>query len=245
MTFAAHAPVDAPATWLLSNHDVTRPVTRYGRADSSFAFLAKRQGIPTDVALGRRRARAAALLVAALPGSLYIYQGDELGLDEVEDLPGDRLQDPMHFRSGGIDPGRDGCRVPLPWSGATAPFGFSPPDATAEPWLPQPDRWADLTVEAQASRADSMLTLYRAALGLRRSDPDLRTERFAWLPSSPDALAFRRGDRFVAIANLGSTPVAAPRGGELLVSSHDLVDGCLPSDATAWWRLDGVGGDEP
>jgi alpha-glucosidase len=245
LTFAAHAPVDAPATWLLSNHDVTRPVTRYGRADSSFAFLAKRQGTPTDVALGRRRARAAALLVAALPGSLYIYQGDELGLDEVEDLPGDRIQDPMHFRSGGVDPGRDGCRVPLPWSGSEPPFGFSPRGATAEPWLPQPGRWAALTVEAQATDADSMLSLYRSALGLRRSDPDLRTERFRWLPSDPAVLAFGRGDRFVAIANLGSTPVAAPGGGELLLSSHGLVDGCLPSDAAAWWRLGDGRGDKP
>jgi alpha-glucosidase len=244
LTFAAHAPVDAPATWLLSNHDVTRPVTRYGRADSSFAFLAKRQGTPTDVALGRRRARAAALLVAALPGSLYIYQGDELGLDEVEDLPGDRIQDPMHFRSGGVDPGRDGCRVPLPWSGSEPPFGFSPRGATAEPWLPQPGRWDRLTVEAQAVDPDSMLSLYRSALGLRRSDPDLRTERFRWLGSDPAVLAFGRGDRFVAIANLGSTPVAAPSGGELLLSSHELVDGCLPGDAAAWWRLGPTPGDE-
>ena len=244
LTFAAHAPVDAPATWLLSNHDVTRPVTRYGRADSSFAFLAKRQGTPTDVALGRRRARAAALLVAALPGSLYIYQGDELGLDEVEDLPGDRIQDPMHFRSGGVDPGRDGCRVPLPWSGSEPPFGFSPRGATAEPWLPQPARWAGLTVEAEAAQADSMLSLYRSALGLRRSDPDLRTERFRWLRSDPAVLTFGRGDRFVAIANLGSTPVAAPSGGELLLSSHELVDGCLPGDATGWWRLGRTPGDE-
>ncbi len=245
MTLAAHAPVDAPATWLLSNHDVTRPVTRYGRADSSFAFLAKRQGTPTDVALGRRRARAAALLVAALPGSLYIYQGDELGLDEVEDLPRDRLQDPMHFRSGGVDPGRDGCRVPLPWSGSAAPFGFSPPDATGEPWLPQPGRWADLTVEAEASDASSMLSLYRSALRLRRTDRDLRTEALEWLPSAPDVLAFLRGSGLVVIANLGSTPVAAPRGGELLLASQDLVDGCLPVDATGWWRLAGGGGDEP
>ena len=102
---------------MLSNHDVTRPVTRYGREDTSFAFTAKRFGTPTDLTVGLRRARAAALLTAALPGSLYIYQGDELGLPEVEDLPLDLLQDPMHFRSEGVDPGRDGCRVPLPWSG--------------------------------------------------------------------------------------------------------------------------------
>ncbi len=149
VTLAAHAPVGAPATWLISNHDVTRPVTRFGQDDTSFAFARKRRGTPANLDLGRRRARAAALLSAALPGSLYIYQGEELGLEEVADLPEDQLQDPMHFRSGGIDPGRDGCRVPLPWSGDRAPFGFSPDGATGEPWLRQPSGWASLTVEAQ------------------------------------------------------------------------------------------------
>jgi len=235
-TLAAHAPADAPATWLLSNHDVTRPVTRYGRADSSFAFLAKRRGTPTDASLGRHRARAAALLVAALPGSLYIYQGDELGLDEVEDLPDERLRDPMHFRSGGVDPGRDGCRVPLPWSGDVAPFGFSPAGATTEPWLPQPSRWAELTVEAQDRDPGSMLNLYRAALGIRKSTPDLRDERFVWLDSASGVLAFRRGDAFIAMTNLGPDPVEPPPDTELLLASHDLVDGRLPPDATGWWR---------
>ena len=235
-TLAAHAPADAPATWLLSNHDVTRPVTRYGRADSSFAFLAKRRGTPTDASLGRHRARAAALLVAALPGSLYIYQGDELGLDEVEDLPDERLRDPMHFRSGGVDPGRDGCRVPLPWSGDVAPFGFSPAGATTEPWLPQPSRWAELTVEAQDRDPGSMLNLYRAALRIRKSTPDLRDERFVWLDSASGVLAFRRGDAFIAMTNLGPDPVEPPPDTELLLASHDLVDGRLPPDATGWWR---------
>ena len=172
-TLAAHAPVDAPATWVLSNHDVTRPVTRYGREDSSFAFGRKRSGIPTDLVLGRRRARAAALLSAALPGALYIYQGDELGLDEVE-VPPDEIQDPMHARSGGVDPGRDGCRVPLPWSGEDRPFGFSPERAESRPWLTQPTHWAELTVERQATDPDSMLQLYRAALRLRRAETGLQ-----------------------------------------------------------------------
>ncbi len=105
----------------------------------------------TDLDLGRRRARAAALLTAALPGSLYIYQGDELGLDEVE-VPIAEIQDPMHDRSGGTDPGRDGCRVPLPWSGTAAPFGFSPAGSTGRPWLTQPAHWAGLTVEAAGGR---------------------------------------------------------------------------------------------
>jgi alpha-glucosidase len=237
VTLAAHAPVDAPPTWLLSNHDVTRPVTRYGREDTTFAFLAKRWDVPTDPRLGERRARAAALLVAALPGSLYIYQGDELGLDEVEDLPRDRIQDPMHFRSGGIDPGRDGCRVPLPWSGDRAPFGFSPSDARAEPWLPQPARWAALTVEAQAADPGSMLSLYRAALAIRRAEAGFHDGRFAWLESGPGVLAFRRGDELVSITNLGSDPVDPPTRGELLLASADLVAGQLAPDASGWWRI--------
>src|SRR5215207_822264 len=147
LMLAAHEPVGAPCTWVLSNHDVTRPVTRYGRADTSFDFDTKAWGIPTDPALGLRRARAAALLVAALPGSLYVYQGDELGLPEVEDLDRNELQDPMYFRSQGENPGRDGCRVPLPWSGDHPPFGFSPASGAA-PCLTQPWTWTALTVEA-------------------------------------------------------------------------------------------------
>ncbi|WP_069464106.1 glycoside hydrolase family 13 protein, partial [Actinacidiphila rubida] len=165
-TLAAHAPVSAPATWVLCNHDVTRTVTRYGRADTGFDFATKAFGVPTDLALGTRRARAAALLTLALPGSLYLYQGEELGLPEVEDIPRDQLQDPMYLRSGGTDPGRDGCRVPLPWAGTATPFGFSP-EGSAAPWLPQPADWSARTAELQAADPDSMLSLYRAALGAR------------------------------------------------------------------------------
>ena len=227
---AAHEPVGAPSTWVLSNHDVTRPVTRYGRADSSFAFATKRFGTPTDLDLGTRRARAAALLTAALPGSLYIYQGDELGLPEVEDLP--VRHDPMHFRSNGVDPGRDGCRVPLPWSGTVSPFGFG-----GEPWLPQPAEWAHLTVEAQAADPRSMLSLYREALRIRRSD--LTSEDLAWLPSDDGVLAFTRGADFTCVTNLTGDAVALPDG-ELLLSSLPLDNGRLPTDSTAWLRTEPV-----
>ncbi|MDX6413811.1 MAG: alpha-glucosidase, partial [Gaiellaceae bacterium] len=172
-TLAAHAPVGATATWVLSNHDVTRHVTRYGRKDTKFEFAAKTREIPdVDLEVGTRRARAAALLTLSLPGAVYIYQGDELGLPEVEDLPAEALQDPMYFRSNGRDPGRDGCRVPLPWDGGAPPFGFSPAAATAEPWLPQPPSWGELTAARQEERDDSMLALYREALRLRRSEPE-------------------------------------------------------------------------
>jgi alpha-glucosidase len=230
-TLDAHRPVGAAATWVLSNHDVTRPVTRYGRADTSFGFAARRFGIPTDLALGRRRARAAALLTGALPGSLYVYQGDELGLPEVEDLPRDVLQDPMYFRSGGVDPGRDGCRVPLPWTAAGTSFGFG----GAAPWLPQPAGWGRFSVAAQDGDPGSVLSLYRAMLALRRAEPGLRGESFAWLPTADEVLAFRRGDVLCAV-NLGADPVALPAHTEVLLTSGDLTAGLLPTDTAAWLR---------
>ena len=240
-TLAAHEPVAAPATWVLSNHDVTRPVTRYGRADSSFAFATKQRGVPTDLELGRRRARAAALLTAALPGSLYIYQGDELGLDEVEDLPLHRLQDPIVHRSGGVDPGRDGCRVPLPWAEGDPSFGFSPADATNEPWLPQPAHWGTLTVEHQLADPDSMLSLYRSALSLRRAEPDLVRGSLRWLDAGEDVLAFQRGDGIACLVNFSAHPIALPAHASVLLTSVPIDDPALPTDAAAWLRLDGHG----
>ncbi|WP_074261037.1 glycoside hydrolase family 13 protein [Agromyces cerinus] len=233
LMLAAHAPVGAPSTWVLSNHDVTRPVTRYGRDDSGFAFARKRFDTPTDLDLGARRARAAALLTAALPGSLYLYQGDELGLPEVE-LPREVLEDPMHFRSGGVDPGRDGCRVPLPWRGTAAPFGFSPADASAAPWLPQPADWAALSVQAQEADPGSMLWLYRQALRLRRREAALGDGSLTWLDSEPQVLAFRRGESFISVTNLGGEPVALPDHESILLASTPLVGGLLPPDSTAW-----------
>ena len=256
-TLAAHAPVGAPSTWVLSNHDVTRPVTRYGRQDTSFAFAAKRFGTPTDLALGTRRARAAALLTAALPGTLYIYQGDELGLPEAEDLPRELLEDPMYFRSGGIDPGRDGCRVPLPWRGSCAPYGFSPAPAgqessagtVAAPWLPQPADWAGLTVEAQQSDPASMLWLYRQALRIRRAEASLGDGPLEWLDhdgwpdggsrlpgGTSDVLAFSRGGGFVNVSNLSEHPIELPGHSAIVLSSSPLIGGLLPPDSTAWLR---------
>jgi alpha-glucosidase len=235
MTLDAHAPVGAPSTWVLSNHDVTRPVTRYGRQDSSFAFLAKRFGTPTDLQLGTRRARAAALLTAALPGSLYIYQGDELGLPEAEDIPVELLQDPMHYRSKGVDPGRDGCRVPLPWSGTREPYGFSSPHAPGKPWLPQPRQWALYTVDAEEHDPTSMLNLYKAALAIRKDDDALGDGPFSWLDLGGDALAFRRGDDFISVTTFGA-PLVLPPHREVLLASAEVADGVLPTDSTAWLR---------
>jgi alpha-glucosidase len=232
---ATHAPVGAPTTWVLSNHDVTRPVTRYGRADTSFAFESKRAGTPTDLERGTRRARAAALLAMALPGSMYVYQGEELGLPEVEDIPFERRQDPMWHRSGGLDPGRDGCRIPLPWSGDRQPYGFSR-DGAGRPWLDQPADWGRLTVAAQSEVPTSMLALYRAGLGLRRAAPELGDGPLRWLPSGDSVLAFARGEGFTCIVNFGKDPVDLPAGARVLIASSELEGGALPQDTTVWLR---------
>jgi alpha-glucosidase len=235
-TMAAHKPVGAPATWVLSNHDVVRHVTRYGRADTSFDMADRRIGAPSDLALGERRARAAALLTLALPGGAYIYQGEEFGLAEVEDLPDDVRQDPFWLRSGHTEPGRDGCRVPLPWSGSQPPFGFSG-DGAVPPWLPQPSSWVDRTMRAQAARPDSMLTLYREALRLRRTQPELGDGPMSWLPAGPGVLAFARGaGGFACVVNLSGAPTALPAG-ELVLASDPVVDGQLPPDTAAWLRI--------
>ncbi|MBC9005809.1 glycoside hydrolase family 13 protein [Micromonospora aurantiaca (nom. illeg.)] len=235
-TLAAHAPVGAPATWVLSNHDVTRHVTRYGRADTRFSFAAKREGIPTDLELGTRRARAAALLSLALPGAAYVYQGEELGLWEVEDIPYELRQDPMWERSGRVDPGRDGCRVPLPWQGDTPPFGFSPDGAAAAPWLPQPADWKDRTVRAQTGDPHSMLELYRAALALRRAEPALGDGTLTWLPAPDGVLAFVREPGFTCLVNLGDAVVPLPAHDRLLLASGPLDDDRLPPDTAVWLR---------
>ncbi|SCL51963.1 glycoside hydrolase family 13 protein [Micromonospora chersina] len=235
-TLSAHAPVGAPATWVLSNHDVTRHVTRYGRADTRFSFAAKREGIPTDLELGTRRARAAALLSLALPGAAYVYQGEELGLWEVEDIPYELRQDPMWERSGRVDPGRDGCRVPLPWTGDAPPFGFSPDGAAAAPWLPQPADWKDRTVRAQTGDPHSMLELYRAAIGIRRSEAALGDGGLTWLPAPDKVLAFARDPGFTCVVNLSAAAVPLPAHERLLLASGPLDDDRLPPDTAAWLR---------
>ncbi|MEU6719919.1 glycoside hydrolase family 13 protein [Nonomuraea sp. NPDC046802] len=227
LTLATHTPIGAPPTWVLSNHDVTRPVTRYGRADTTFEHGGRLHGTPSDPELGYRRARAAALLALALPGSVYVYQGEELGLPEVEDLPDEVRQDPMHARSGGANPGRDGCRIPLPWSGDEPPFGFG----TGTPWLPQPDSWRKLTAEAQRTDLGSMLNLYRNGLALRRQL--LGDGTLTWLSLGERVLAFVRDSGLTSVTNLGTDPVPLPAG-EVVLASGPLEDSALPSDTTVW-----------
>ena len=235
-TLDVHSLVGAPATWVLSNHDVPRHVTRYGRADTSFALSYRQLGVPTDRTLGRRRARAALLLNLALPGSVYLYQGEELGLEEVEDIPNELRQDPMYFRTHGQNLGRDGCRVPIPWAGQGPPFGFSPPEARGEPWLPQPRNWTDRTVEAQSRDPDAMLALYRRALSYRRRHPALGDGSFAWLPAPELVLAFSRGPHaeFTCVVNLSDRAVELPVSGAVVLSSGTMDGRWLPPDTTAW-----------
>lgn len=235
-SLAAHAAVGAPVTWVLSNHDIARHVSRFGRpqARRSHDPLHGSRNGPTDVTLGRRRARAALLLELALPGGVYLYQGEELGLDEVEDLPEELLRDPTWLRSGHTERGRDGCRVPLPWTRSGPSLGFG--DASG--WLPQPASWADLSVEAQLADPGSMLWLYRDALRLRRTlagVPD-GADGVRWLDLGPDVVAFRRGGWFVCVVNVGAEPVPLPAG-EVLLASTQLGDRqFLPGDSAAWLR---------
>ncbi|NEE12652.1 glycoside hydrolase family 13 protein [Streptomyces sp. SID7499] len=224
--------VGAPATWVLSNHDVMRHPSRYGRRTARrwVANESYRPDGPLDFALGTRRARAAALLMLALPGGAYVYQGEELGLPEVEDLPESVLQDPTWERSGHTDRGRDGCRVPIPWSGRTAPYGFG----TGEPWLPQPASWADHTVERQTGDPDSMLELYRAALRVRRGHPALGDGTMTWLDTPDGVLAFAREPGFVCLVNLSAEPYDLPVHSAVLLASGPLEDGRLGTDRAVW-----------
>ncbi|TCC64412.1 glycoside hydrolase family 13 protein [Kribbella pittospori] len=225
--------VGAPATWVLSNHDTIRHRTRYGRDQRD--ALEGAGVVPTDLELGRRRARAAALLELALPGGAYVYQGDELALPEVEDLPEDVLDDPTWERSGHTVRGRDGCRVPIPWSGSEPPFGFGP--GTDQPWLPQPADWSALTAETQANDPGSHLNLYKAALRIRRSHPALGEGRLTWDDETPaGVLSFTR-DSFRCLVNLSDAPIPLPPHQQILLSSEPLTGNHLPVDATAWLQL--------
>lgn len=242
-TLAGYSGVGAPATWVLGNHDQPRVVSRYGAAVTGAPYSmegglgerpSKKTAPVADLELGRRRARAAVLLELALPGGAYVYQGDELGLEEV-DLPTDVLQDPTWERSGRTVKGRDGCRVPIPWSGDRPPYGFSPADAHAEPWLPQPDDWADRTVQVQTGDPLSFLELYRQALGIRRSLPALGDGLLHWETDAPEkVLGFRRDPNFTCWVNFSDVAVPLPEGAEVLVASEELADGLLGPDRAVW-----------
>ena len=188
------------------------------------------KGLP-EYAPGLRRARAATALMLALPGSSYLYQGEELGLPEVIDLPDDARQDPTWFRTDGERYGRDGCRVPIPWEADAPNYGFGP---AGDPWLPQPAQWAELARDRQRGVEGSTLSLYQDALRLRR-EHDLGAGSLEWLPGFPEPIVALRNGDVVVVANTGSEPVELPAG-ELLLASGPLDGRSLPHDTTAWLR---------
>jgi alpha-glucosidase len=222
------AATGAPVTWVLNNHDQRRTVTRYDRADGP--------GQVRDTRRGAARAAAAALMMLALPGSAYLYQGEELGLPEVTDLPVQALGDPIVAGTGRPEAGRDGCRVPLPWSGALPPFGFS--DAAADRvWLPQPAWFAAHSVQLLRSDGDSIWHLYRDALQLRRQLAPLRGPSLRWFHVGAEMLVFGRQGGFVCAVNFSDAPVPAPVAGAPLLSSQPCDDGKLAGNTTAWWTV--------
>jgi alpha-glucosidase len=227
----AYAAVGAPSTWVLSNHDVVRHASRLALT----AENPQGHGIGPDSPgkpipeVGLRRARAATALMLALPGSAYLYQGEELGLPEVIDIPGEARQDPTWFRTGGERYGRDGCRVPLPWTATGDAYGFNDTGAS---WLPQPAEWATLARDQQVDDPASTLSLYRALLEARRAH-GLGSGALEWIDGlGPDAVAFRNGEVTV-VANAGTTPIALPEG-VVIVASGPIDGDRLPADTTVW-----------
>jgi alpha-glucosidase len=223
-------------TWVLSNHDVIRHATRYGlppQDDQGISVASQwllSGGISPELDRGRglRRARAAILLVLALPGSAYLYQGEELGLAEVPDIPADRVQDPVFHRSGGAEKGRDGCRVPLPWTAQGPSFGFG----AGRAHLPQPAWFGSLSVEAQDQDPSSTLALYRQALSWRHKLQ--AAESMEWMPGTGDqVLHFTRPGGWRSMTNFGPGPVPLPHG-IVIVSSGPVEGNRLPADTTAW-----------
>jgi alpha-glucosidase len=236
-SLAATDAVDAPTTWVLSNHDVVRHASRLGMDME----LVLHKGIGAndpqpDAELGLRRARAATLLMLALPGSAYLYQGEELGLPEHTTLPDEARQDPGWRRSNFTAPGRDGCRVPIPWQADAPSYGFGPSDRS---WLPQPAVWAQYALDRQRGVPGSTYEMYRAALRLRR-ELELGDGTLSWVDTdSPDqVLVFRNGDT-VVVTNFGPQPLSLSEllSGEVKVlhASADLDDdGKVPTDVTVW-----------
>ena len=228
--------VGSTNTWTLSNHDVMRHATRLGLPDGTNwrRWLLDGPHELLDVELGARRARAASMLLLALPGSVYIYQGEELGLPEVWDLPPEVLDDPAWENSGHTVKGRDGCRVPMPWTPDGPSFGFGAGGA----WLPQPAVYGELAASTQAGDPSSSLELYRTALRVRR-ERLIGDESLEWLDGdasgdADDVLAFRRGSGVICMTNFGADPVSIPDGVVLLSSSPPEDQAILPGDTTVW-----------
>ncbi|MGH8833558.1 MAG: glycoside hydrolase family 13 protein [Actinomycetes bacterium] len=240
------APTGATVAWVLSNHDVHRTVTRFGQnhPPRSEGYrdpieVARFRG-PVDLPLGQVRARAGILLLLALPGSAYLYQGEELGLPEVMDMPDEARQDPIWRRSEHTKHGRDGSRVPLPWAAEAPNYGFSLDQdggRPAAPWLPQPDWFAGYAVDRQDGDPGSTLELYRAALAIRRELwAGGAATRWDAIDHRDDVLVLVRGDARVAVV-FGRDPVELPAGwGEIVLASTPMTGRSLPGNSAAWLR---------
>ena len=227
----AFGSVGAPATWVLSNHDVVRHATRLSLGidnPQGHGIGPRSTGIPERLP-ALRRAHAATTLMLALPGSAYLYQGEELGLPEVIDIPDEARQDPTFARTLGERYGRDGCRVPIPWEADAPAYGFN---STGESWLPQPAVFGELARDRQVSDPDSTLSLYRRLLAARR-ELGLGAGSLEWVEAGENVLAFRNG-RIEVRANFGSTPVDLPEGASVILSSAPLQDTRLGHDTTVW-----------
>lgn len=228
--------VGAPATWVLSNHDIVRHASRFGFPPASRGLGGIGPDDPQpDAVLGLRRARAATALMLALPGSAYLFQGEELGLPEHTTLPGEVRQDPSWFRTEGEDTGRDGCRVPIPWEADAPSFGFGTTDDT---WLPQPAVYGELARDQQEGVEGSTLELYKAALRLRREHGLGRGTSLDWVEDrcGEQSLGLRRGDVLVLV-NFDGDPLKVPSGAEVLLTSGPLdAEGRVPTDTTVWLR---------
>ncbi len=228
----AFAQVGAPSTWVLSNHDVIRHASRLALTPppAQGTGFGPRDEPKPDENLGLHRARAASLLMLALPGSAYVFQGEELGLPEVIDLPDAARQDPTFFRHNGEKYGRDGCRVPLPWEAGKPSYGFGP---SASSWLPQPGDWDDYARDSQLGVAGSTLELYILALR-ERAAAGMGLGRIEWLEGYGDEVVAFRNGAITVIANTGHVPVELPAG-DVLAASAELAEGrILPGDATVW-----------
>jgi alpha-glucosidase len=227
----AAATVGATTTWVLSNHDTVRHTTRFGLKDpTTFPKGIAAEDEQPDAGLGLARARAATMVSLALPGSAYLYQGEELGLPEHTTVPAEARQDPTFFRTDGVERGRDGCRVPLPWKAAEPGYGFASGftgSAPAAPWLPQPESFRELAADRQDGVDGSTLELYRAALALRK-EHRLGAGSFRWAATHAPAegvLAFENRDVLV-VANMGIAAAALPDGYRIaLASSPEAVAG--------------------
>jgi len=221
--------VGSTPTWALSNHDVVRHATRYGLPDGTNwrAWVLDGPHEALDAELGLRRARAATLLLLALPGSTYLYQGEELGLPEAYDLPLEVLDDPVWENSGHTVKGRDGCRVPIPWEPTGPSLGFG----STTPWLPQPDEYASLAASAQVDDPDSTLSLYRAAIGLR-AQMWVGSGPLEWIDLGPGVLAFTRGSA-ICVVNLSADSFKLPAG-DIALSSEHLDGRALLAGQAAW-----------